>query len=204
MSLSADVPTDAERSRHMRTLLALGAHLWPRGRADLRIRLLLAAGFMLAAKGVNVYTPFLYKAAVDQLSGTAATLAVPVFVIFAYGAGRLLTQALGELRDFTFARSAQHAQRTAALSAFKHLHGLSLNFHLSRQTGGLSRVIDRGVKAMQYVLGFQYCAHHYRDRTGYGHTLDDLWLELRGDRLRHNRRLYRIYARNYRLAHGVS
>lgn len=154
MSLSADVPTDAERSRHMRTLLALGAHLWPRGRADLRIRLLLAAGFMLAAKGVNVYTPFLYKAAVDQLSATAATLAVPVFVIFAYGAGRLLTQALGELRDFTFARSAQHAQRTAALSAFKHLHGLSLNFHLSRQTGGLSRVIDRGVKAMQYVLGF--------------------------------------------------
>lgn len=154
MSLSADAGTSPERSRHIRTLVALGAHLWPRGRVDLRIRLLLAAGFMLAAKGVNVYTPFLYKAAVDQLSGTAATLAVPVFVIFAYGAGRLLTQALGELRDFTFARSAQHAQRTAALSAFKHLHGLSLNFHLSRQTGGLSRVIDRGVKAMQYVLGF--------------------------------------------------
>ncbi len=154
MSSSFDAQTSSERSRHLRTLAALGTHLWPAGRADLRVRIVIAAAFMLAAKGVNVYTPFLYKAAVDQLSGAAATLAVPAFVIFAYGAGRLLTQALGELRDFTFARSAQHAQRTAALSAFKHLHGLSLNFHLSRQTGGLSRVIDRGVKAIQYVLGF--------------------------------------------------
>jgi len=108
---------------------------------------------LIAAKGVNVYVPFLYKGAVDALSMRPEIL-MPVGLIVGYGIARILQQAFGELRDFVFARVSQHAQRTVALETFRHLHKLSLAFHLDRQTGGLSRVIERGTRAIQTVLSF--------------------------------------------------
>lgn len=108
---------------------------------------------LIAAKAVNVYVPFLYKGAVDALSLKPEVL-MPAGLIVGYGIARVLQQAFGELRDFIFARVSQHAQRTVALETFQHLHRLSLAFHLDRQTGGLSRVIERGTRAIQTVLSF--------------------------------------------------
>ena len=128
-------------------------YLWPAGRPDLKIRVVLAMLSLLLAKVVSVSVPFLYKAAVDSLS-TDHLLVVPAVVIITYGVARVVQQALGELRDFIFVKVAQHSQRTVALKTFSHLHELSLAFHLDRQTGGLSRVIERGTRAIQTVLSF--------------------------------------------------
>ena len=157
------------RRSHWRTLAALSRYLWPGDRIDLRIRVVLAVLLLVLAKVVNVLVPYLYKLAVDVLSGgahagagaaattaTNATLVVtvPLTIILAYGGARVLSQAFGELRDFVFIRVGQHSQRTIALDTFRHLHGLSLAFHLERQTGGLSRVIERGVRGISFVLSF--------------------------------------------------
>jgi len=109
---------------------------------------------MVLAKAIGVYVPFLYKDAIDALSVEIAILTVPISLVIAYGVARLLNQSLGELRDFIFAKVSQHAQRTIGLSTFKHLHNLSLAFHLDRQTGGISRVIERGIQGINFVLNF--------------------------------------------------
>ncbi len=135
------------------TAKSLTSHLWPTGFFGLKVRVVLAIGCLALAKIVNVYVPFLYKDAVDALSITPVT-AIPIGIILGYGLARILQQTFGELRDFIFVRVSQHAQRTVALETFKHLHNLSLAFHLDRQTGGLSRVIERGTRAIQTVLSF--------------------------------------------------
>ncbi len=135
------------------TAKSLIEHLWPAGHTNLKVRVVLAMACLLIAKLINVYVPFLYKAAVDSLS-INPMLALPIGIIVSYGLARVAQQTFGELRDFIFAKVAQHAQRTVALSTFFHLHHLSLKFHLDRQTGGLSRVIERGTRAMQSVLSF--------------------------------------------------
>jgi ATP-binding cassette subfamily B protein len=148
-------PTGSEeRKNHLRTLKSLVVYLWPLGRLDLKIRVILALASLAMAKVVTVYVPFLYKEAVDQLSIEDALLVLPLGVIFAYGGARLLQQAFVEFRDFIFVQVSQHAQREIALSTFRHVHRLSLKFHLERQTGGLSRVIERGVGGIQFLLRF--------------------------------------------------
>lgn len=144
----------AEGRSHLQTARNLARHLWPQGRADLKTRVFMAMACLAAAKVIGVYTPFLYKRAVDALTPGQQLLMVPVALVVAYGVARVFSQAFGELRDFLFARVSQHAQRTVGLSTFRHLHALSLAFHLERQTGGLSRVIERGVKGIQFVLSF--------------------------------------------------
>ncbi|MGQ3073926.1 MAG: ABCB family ABC transporter ATP-binding protein/permease [Ferrovibrionaceae bacterium] len=137
------------------TLVGLFPFLWDPRRADLRRRVVYALIFLALAKVVNVYIPFLYKAAVDALGDKVAlALSLPIGVILAYGGARVLSQVFGELRDAVFAKVAQHAVRRIALEIFEHLHGLSLRFHLDRQTGGMSRVIERGTKGIQFVLQF--------------------------------------------------
>ncbi len=135
------------------TAKSLLTHLWPKNRTDLKIRVVLAMACLLLAKVINVYVPFLYKAAVDSLTLNSAVV-IPAAIIISYGLARVLQQTFGELRDFIFVKVGQHSQRTIALTTFSHLHQLSLAFHLDRQTGGLSRVIERGVRAIQTVLSF--------------------------------------------------
>ena len=154
MTEKISTETDTENRSPWLTIKDLLTYLWPVGRTDLRTRVLLAMIFLAAAKIITVYIPFLYKSAVDSLSLDGNMLALPLGVIIAYGSARVLTQVFGELRDFVFVRVAQHAQRTISLSTFKHLHALSLRFHLERQTGGLSRVIERGTRGIQFVLTF--------------------------------------------------
>ncbi len=138
------------------TLRRFLPYLWPANELALRIRVMLALACLVAAKVAVVFVPIFYRDAIDALdmNQASAALAIPVGVILAYGAARLLSLAFGELRDALFARVGQRAIRTIALQVFRHLHSLSLGFHLSRQTGGLSRSIERGTKAIETLLRF--------------------------------------------------
>lgn len=143
-----------KEKKHWKTIKTLGQYLWPEKRPDLRQRVLLAFFFLVFAKVLNVYVPFLLKGAIDRFSLEPSLITLPLGLILSYGVARFLVQVFGEARDFIFAKVAQNAQRAIALQTFKHLHHLSLDFHLSRQTGGLSRVIERGTKGIQFVLNF--------------------------------------------------
>ncbi|MBN8902474.1 MAG: ABC transporter ATP-binding protein/permease [Rhodospirillales bacterium] len=143
----------AERSG-LQTVLSLLPYLWPTGNTGARIRVSIALVFMLAAKLATVYVPILYGRAVDALAPTDATamVALPVALIVGYGLVRVAAAGIAEIRDALFASVQQRAVRQIALRTFRHLHAISLRFHMDRQTGALSRVIDRGVLGMQSVL----------------------------------------------------
>jgi ABC-type transport system involved in Fe-S cluster assembly fused permease/ATPase subunit len=139
-----------------KTLKTLLPYLWPKDATNLRVRVVIALLLLAAAKGANVSVPLFYKEAVDALNLESATglIAVPVMLLIAYGVARVLAQAFGELRDAVFARVAQRAIRDVALKTFQHLHRLALRFHVQRQTGGLTRSIERGTKGIDFLLNF--------------------------------------------------
>jgi len=154
MSAAAD-SAPPRRPGQQTALRQLLPHLWPAGDLELRVRVLLAIGFLVAAKLANVYLPIMFKHMIDALTPKAGTvLVLPVGMLLAYGAARILAPAFAELRDGVFAKVAQRAIRRVALRTFQHLHRLSLRFHLERQTGGLSRVIERGANGIEYFLFF--------------------------------------------------
>jgi ATP-binding cassette subfamily B protein len=110
---------------------------------------------LVAAKGVGVGIPLLYKQAVDALTTRPdMVVAVPVAVLLAYGLARILSGTFAELRDVVFVKVAQSAIRSVGLGVFRHLHRLGLRFHLDRQTGGVSRAIERGTKGIEFLLNF--------------------------------------------------
>jgi len=114
----------------------------------------LALLFMVAAKLANVGVPLVLKQIVDSLTGANAMLVVPIALLVAYGLLRLSTTLFTELRELAFAKVTQRAVRRIALAVFRHLHSLSLRFHLERQTGGMSRDIERGVRGINTLLGY--------------------------------------------------
>src|SRR5688572_23838682 len=124
-------------------------YLW-----DFKGRVLLALAFLIAAKLANITVPIVMKRIVDGLSGAAAIVAVPVALLAAYGLLRLSSTVFNELRDVVFVKVAQRAMRRVALEVFHHLHALSLRFHLERQTGGLTRDIERGTRGISTLLSF--------------------------------------------------
>lgn len=135
----------------------LWRYLWPSGRRDLHLRVVVAIASLAAAKLATVVMPLLYGRVVDALAprGEVATaVALPLGVILAYALARFGMQGFAQLRDFVFARVAQSAVKQSAVDTFRHLHALSLRFHLERRTGGLNRVIERGTKGMEFVLTF--------------------------------------------------
>lgn len=140
------------------TIRALIPYLWPSGRFDLRGRVVIAMASLLLAKAVNVSVPFFLKGAIDKLTlvsnGESLYIGAAIGLTVAYAVARVGQQAFGEFRDFVFARVTQFTQRQIGLKTFEHLHSLSLAFHLDRQTGGLSRVIERGTRGIQTVLQF--------------------------------------------------
>ena len=142
-------------SRSWAVVGILARHLWPKGEIGLRSRVVVALVLLVLAKVTNVYVPLLYKHAVDALGEpTAQAVAVPIALILAYGGARVLAQAFGEIRDAVFAPVSQRAIRNLAQEVFRHLHALSLRYHLERQTGGLSRVIERGTQGMEFMIRF--------------------------------------------------
>jgi len=145
----------------LRALKSLAPYLWPRDSFELRARVVLALALLLAGKLVNIYVPLLYKHAVDALApaagpspGAAAVVAVPTALIIAYGLARVMSQGFNELRNAVFAKVGQRAVRRLALTAFRHVHALSLRYHLDRRTGGLSRAIERGTAGIDFLLSF--------------------------------------------------
>jgi ATP-binding cassette subfamily B protein len=154
--LASDYIAPPGGRRDGETLKTLLPYLWPK-EFSLRFRVVAALICLLLAKALGVYVPVIFRNAVDVLapaSGAADAIAVPVGLILAYGAARVMSQGFGELRDALFARVAQRAIRTVALQVFRHLHALALRFHLDRQTGGLNRGIERGTKGIEFLLSF--------------------------------------------------
>ncbi len=148
--------TTSSPTNEWQTIRILLPYLWPAGEPGLRTRVVLALILLAAAKATNVAVPIFYKEAVDSLtpSTAGAVLVVPVAILLAYGLTRVLAQAFGELRDAVFTRVAQRAIRLAGLKTFRHLHRLSLRFHLERKTGGISRAVERGTKGIEFLLRF--------------------------------------------------
>ena len=138
-----------------KTLKELLKFVIPAGNKEMPIRIILAFIFLFLATLVSVYTPFLYGKAVDLVSeGKSVNINMLWAVIGSYALARLGQVFFDEAKEFVFARVAQRAVRGAALQAFKHMHSLSLTFHLNRQTGGLTRAIDRGAKGIEFLLRF--------------------------------------------------
>ena len=131
------------------TIRKLLPYLW-----EFRGRVLLAVALLVSAKLANITVPIVMKHIVDGLSGPAAIAAVPVALLVAYGVLRLSSTMFNELRDVVFVRVTQRAMRRVALEVFHHLHALSLRFHLERQTGGLTRDIERGTRGISTLLSF--------------------------------------------------
>jgi len=141
----------------MRAIRALTPYLWPRGDVELRARVVIALVLLIAAKVATVAIPAVFGRAVDTLEAgvsTGGVAAVPFALLIRYGLLRVGQQGFAELRDFVFAKVGQRAIRRIALKVFQHLHGLALRFHMDRQTGGLSRAIERGIKGIDFLLRF--------------------------------------------------
>ncbi len=134
------------------TVASLLPYLWPKGDRGAHVRVLLAVACLIAAKVATVYIPLVYSHAVDALSPKNSFIAVPVALIVGYGLLRVASAGFGELRDAVFASVQQRTVRRVAVETFEHMHRLSLRFHLDRQTGGLSRAIERGTAGVQSVL----------------------------------------------------
>ena len=147
---------EAERKSALRTILRVLPYLWPRDRFDVRLRVILALVLLVFAKAIINFAPFLYRDAVNALteSGNSPFLLGAVGLTVAYGGARILSRGFEQLRDVVFAVVAQRAFRNLALETFHHIHNLSLRYHISRKTGALSRVIERGVKGLELLLRF--------------------------------------------------
>jgi ATP-binding cassette subfamily B protein len=142
----------SERST-LQTIRSLLPYLWPKDSLGARVRVSVAFVFLLVAKGATVMVPLVFSRAVDALAPQmGGVLAVPMALIVGYGLLRIAASGFGEMRDAVFAAVQQRTVRRVALQTFRHLHRLSLRFHLDRQTGGLSRAIDRGTAGIEAVL----------------------------------------------------
>jgi ATP-binding cassette, subfamily B, heavy metal transporter len=151
------------RTGHISVLRDLLPYAWPAGRPDLRFRVVVALAALILAKAVTLAVPIAYKAVVDILAGETTPgeaagisalglTAIPAMLIVAYGVGRVMMIVFAQVRDVWFSSVAQNAVRQLANRTFRHLHALSLRFHLERRTGGLNRVIERGVSGVDTIM----------------------------------------------------
>ena len=134
-------------------ILEIAAYAAPRGNTQIRNRIIGAFAFLILAKSSNIITPLLYGWAVDYVNGDAGfSTLILWYILGAYALSRLGQQIFSEGKEYLFSRVAQRAVRGAAMTAFRHLHLLSMRFHLDRQTGGLTRAIERGAKGMEFIM----------------------------------------------------
>ncbi|UCH52625.1 MAG: ABC transporter ATP-binding protein/permease [Pseudomonadota bacterium] len=138
-----------QRGSDWKTIKTLIPYLW-----EFKGRVIFALVCLAAAKVATVAVPLVLKEIVDALDTKQAILTLPLVFLLAYGALRLASSLFGELRDVIFAKVTQHSIRRVALKVFEHLHALSLRFHLERQTGGMSRDIERGAAGIRFLLNF--------------------------------------------------
>ncbi len=142
------------------TIKQLWTYMWPSDRFDLKLRVFAAIAALMMAKVATTMIPFAYKGIIDSLGASADNpelllgVAVPIVLVIAFGVANIMDSLFQQLRDVLFARVGQHAVRQLARKTFIHLHRLSLRFHLARQMGGLSRVIERGTKGIETIVRF--------------------------------------------------
>ncbi len=151
------IKTDTDEHRSgWRTIRKVSPYLWPEDEPWVKRRVILAMAMLVLAKLIAVYTPILYKGAVDGLAGEGVPpLALgAIGLTVAYGVARMMTVGFQQLRDAFFAPVGQRALRALALETFQHIHQLSMRYHVTRRTGGLSRIIERGVKGVEFLLRF--------------------------------------------------
>lgn len=151
----------AEEGHTLTTIKSLWPYMWPSDRPDLKRKVVMAFIVLVVAKIVTVLVPFTYKWVTDALNAEGnlptwlpAYLLVPIMLVIAYNVGRVMVVGLNNLRDAYFASVGQHAVRKLSAIVFRHIHGLSLRYHLQRRTGGLSRVIERGTKGIEAMVRF--------------------------------------------------
>ncbi|MBS1230192.1 MAG: transporter related [Proteobacteria bacterium] len=150
MRRSSRSPSPLRPAPHVwRTLSSLAPYLW-----QYKWRVLLALSCLITAKLANVAVPIVFKSMIDDLTGATPALALPVLLLALYGALRFSNSLFTELREIIFARVTQQAVRRIALEVFRHLHALSLRFHLERQTGGVSRDIERGSRSISSLISY--------------------------------------------------
>ena len=146
------------QSTLQRTVSLLVPFLWPKDKKSMKFRVIAAVICLLLAKGANIGTPPILGYAVDSLTelsqGLNVYMLIPLALIISYGIARVAALAFGELRNAFFSKVAQNAITQLTLNTFKHLHSLSLQFHLGRQTGALSKFIDRGTKGVNFLLTY--------------------------------------------------
>ncbi|KIN71844.1 ABC transporter, ATP-binding/permease protein [Sulfitobacter guttiformis KCTC 32187] len=151
-----EIAAEQERQSSMRVLRKVAPYLWPADMPWVRKRVVWAMLALILSKVVIVATPQFYRGAVDALAGEG----VPMFALGAisltvvYGMARLMGVGFQQLRDAIFTKVAQRALRMLALETFNHIHRLSMRYHITRKTGGLSRIIERGVKGVEFLLRF--------------------------------------------------
>ena len=147
-----------KQGKYIKTFKLLLPYLWPKKRADLKTRVSFAVIALVLAKIANVTTPLILGASVNSLtelsSGINLFMLVPVVLIIGYGIARIITFAFVEIRDALFSKVSQHSIRQISLNIFKHVHSLSLQFHLNRQTGALAKFIDKGTKGIDFLLRY--------------------------------------------------
>ena len=147
-----------KQSTLQRTINLLAPFLWPKDKNSIKLRVIAAVICLLLAKAANVGTPPILGYAVDSLTelsqGLNVYMLIPLALIISYGIARVAALAFGELRNAIFSKVAQNAITQLTLNTFKHLHSLSLQFHLGRQTGALSKFIDRGTKGVNFLLTY--------------------------------------------------
>ena len=153
---TSDIPHD--RKVEIRVIKRVVPYLWPEGQSWVKWRVVIAVVSLVLAKLVAVATPMVLGAAVDNLSGVSEGSQLLLLgaggLTIAYGVSRILDSGFQQLRDVVFAKVGQRALRQVGLETFQHIHNMSLRYHLSRKTGGLSRVMERGVKGVSFLLRF--------------------------------------------------
>ncbi len=151
-TVTSDQPADAESWATLKRFLP---YLWPQDNPALRKRIAVAMVLVIAAKATLLALPFAYKSAVDSMTGPANEAAmVAMALVLAYGLGRFAGTAFDNLRNIVFERVGQEATRNLAEDVFHRLHRLSLRFHLSRRTGEVTKIIERGTKSIDSMLYF--------------------------------------------------
>jgi len=147
-----------KKGKYIKTFKLLLPYLWPKKRKDLRIRVSFAVVALVLAKIASVSTPLVLGSAVNSLtelsSGINLFMLVPIALVVGYGVTRVIAFTFVEIRDALFSKVSQHSIRQISLTMFQHLHNLSLQFHLNRQTGALAKYIDRGTKGIDFLLRY--------------------------------------------------
>ena len=151
----ADAAQQQEQSKGgVHTLLRFLPMLWPKGETELKVRVIAAVILVLAGKAAVLLMPFAYKAVIDRMSGPTVAFGVVAMLVVAYAAARFAGVLADNLRNALFEKVGQDAARRLAGQVFRHIHDLSLRFHLERRTGSLTKIVERGTKSIDMMLYF--------------------------------------------------